>query len=373
MASTHLWKETPLLHSKHISKTIGCNAYLKLENLHPSHSFKYRGISHFVQLAKEKHGSGIHIVIASGGNAGLAAAAASRALEVKCTIFIPEGAASRTVTFLRNLDADVVIVGRCYAQALDAARSALEKDANAIMVPAYDDPLVWEGHSTMIDEISRQLPAGCKPDAIVCSVGGAGLLGGIVIGCSNIGWDDVPIVTVETWGSDCFYHSVALNRQGSHNIPPNCTKIQDTKTGLCLAKFSSFTSMASGSLGAPSPAPDVLKMSLKRPGGIRCISIPDELCLQNMLSFADDHKIMVELACAATLSLAYKPSLVNALVPVVEGKDSTHRNIVFIICGGFKVTVDEMIEYRRLLMEDMQRGNTWNVSGPDGRPITVCK
>lgn len=56
------------------------------------------------------------------------------------------------------------------------------------MVPAYDDPVVWEGHSSMIIEIAAQLPE--KPDAIFCSVGGAGLLGGIIVGCKNVGWDD---------------------------------------------------------------------------------------------------------------------------------------------------------------------------------------
>ncbi len=56
------------------------------------------------------------------------------------------------------------------------------------MIPAYDDPTVWEGHGSMVSEISRQLTA--KPDAIFCSVGGGGLLGGIIIGCKEAGWDD---------------------------------------------------------------------------------------------------------------------------------------------------------------------------------------
>ena len=40
----------------------------------------------------------------------------------------------------------------------------------------------------MISEIHDQLPQ--KPDAIFCSVGGGGLLGGIIVGCKNVGWDD---------------------------------------------------------------------------------------------------------------------------------------------------------------------------------------
>jgi len=57
-----------------------------------------------------------------------------------------------------------------------------------VMVPAYDDPIVWQGHASMIEEIAHQVPN--KPDAILCSVGGGGLLGGILVGCKNVGWDD---------------------------------------------------------------------------------------------------------------------------------------------------------------------------------------
>ena len=57
-----------------------------------------------------------------------------------------------------------------------------------VIVPAYDDQLLWEGHSSMIVEIRDQLKK--KPDTIFCSVGGGGLLGGIIVGCKGIGWDD---------------------------------------------------------------------------------------------------------------------------------------------------------------------------------------
>lgn len=56
------------------------------------------------------------------------------------------------------------------------------------MVPAYDDPVLWEGHSSMVTELKEQLAN--KPAAIICSVGGGGLLGGIITGCEKEGWDD---------------------------------------------------------------------------------------------------------------------------------------------------------------------------------------
>ena len=40
----------------------------------------------------------------------------------------------------------------------------------------------------MIAEVSQQL--GRKPDMIICSVGGGGLLGGVMTGCKAVGWED---------------------------------------------------------------------------------------------------------------------------------------------------------------------------------------
>ena len=42
----------------------------------------------------------------------------------------------------------------------------------------------------MIAEIQTQLPRGIKPTALFCSVGGGGLLSGVIEGCKGAGWDD---------------------------------------------------------------------------------------------------------------------------------------------------------------------------------------
>ncbi len=59
-----------------------------------------------------------------------------------------------------------------------------------MLVPAYDDPLLWEGHGSIIEEIYQQISP-VKPDAVFCSVGGGGLFGGLMIGCRKVGWDEV--------------------------------------------------------------------------------------------------------------------------------------------------------------------------------------
>ena len=157
----NLWQETPLLRSVHISTLLGCDAYLKLEvrrtlisvqvsvsaqsievpnptssslnsqNLHPPQSFKYRGISHFAQHALRTHGPDTHLIIASGGNAGLAAACAANVLKLRCTVFLPHGVSQPTIDFMRKEGAEVVIGGDCYLQAMQRAQAAVEAEAKA--------------------------------------------------------------------------------------------------------------------------------------------------------------------------------------------------------------------------------------------------
>ncbi|KAF8352351.1 tryptophan synthase beta subunit-like PLP-dependent enzyme [Amanita rubescens] len=375
MSPIDLWKETPLIFSDVLSSTLKASVYLKLENLHPSYSFKYRGVSRFVRQAKDEHGISLHAVIASGGNAGLAAACAARALGVKCTVCLPLGAAEQTLKFLRQQNAHVVVAGEIYSDALAVAKQILKQDGHAVMVPAYDDPILWEGHASIVSEISHQLSE--KPDAIFCSVGGGGLLGGLIVGCKETGWDDVPLIALETIGSDCFYHSMSLNQQRfnstSRVLPSSVDLVHDTVHDIYLARFNSFSSRASGSLGASVPSAAVVKMALERTGGTKCVSVADELSMEACLKFADDHKLLVELACSTALVPAYKPCVFNKLVDR-SGQDQDRRPVVvFVICGGFKISAAEVNNYKACL-EDAGRAKTessGSVKYDDGDLIVV--
>jgi len=376
MESTdNLWQKTPLIYSNHLSEITDCDVYLKLENLHPSYSFKYRGISHFIKKASAERGPSVHLVIASGGNAGLAAACAAWSFGLKCTVFIPEGVALSTLKLLKQERAEVVIGGKQYSDALKGAMDLVLKESNAVMVPAYDNPILWEGHSSMIHEIKEQIPS--EPNAIFCSVGGGGLLGGIIVGCKAVGWDNVPIVTLETIGSDCFYKSMALNGKRFNSqdktLPPGIDLVYNKEHSVHLAHFQSFSSRASGSLGASEPAAGVVKMALQREGGVKTASVPDELSMETLLSFANDHKFLVELACSTTLVPAYHPALLNRFVDTGT-KNGQKATLVFVVCGGFKVDMQTMAEYQRLLEQHPREAReTWTVRDDDGELLNFRK
>ncbi|KAI0797773.1 tryptophan synthase beta subunit-like PLP-dependent enzyme [Abortiporus biennis] len=358
----NLWLETPLIHSRHISASLGCDVYLKLENLQPSQSFKYRGISHFIQLARKTHGENVELVVASGGNAGLAAATVANVLGMKCTVFLPEGATQPVLNFFKQEGAIVKTIGSCYAQALKAAKEEVATRSNAVLVPAYEHPDIWEGHGSMINEISKQLD-GVKPDAIFCNAGGGGLFGGVIVGCKAVGWEDVPLVVLETTGSNCFYESIALNPEGHFKpstvpLSDNIEIIEDEKFNIKLAHLKKLNSRAS-SLGASSPSSGVVKLALDR-GRVTYACAPDEFAMQVSALFAEDQKVLIELACATTLVPAYSPELFNKLVP--QRADGTTRTIVFIVCGGFKVTLDELEEFKEIVKAELQsQERNWEV------------
>jgi L-serine/L-threonine ammonia-lyase len=103
-------------------------------------------------------------------------------------------------------------------------------------------------------------------------------------------WTAVPIVTLETNGSDCFYESMSLNNGRFNsiekNLPRGVNLVYNDEYSLYLAHFTEFSSRASGSLGASEPSAGVVKMALERPGGIKTVSVPDELSIEALTLFA---------------------------------------------------------------------------------------
>lgn len=81
-----------------------------------------------------------------------------------------------------------------------------------------------EGHTSLVKELERDLKE--KPGAIVLSVGGGGLLNGVVEGLRRADWADVPIVAMETMGA----HSLnAAVKAGKLVTLPEITRYDITR------------------------------------------------------------------------------------------------------------------------------------------------
>lgn len=165
-------RHTPLLRIAGSQLSIdGVELWFKLEQLQVGGSFKARAM---FNRMRSNPIPGAGVVIASGGNAGIAVAYAAKALGVRCEVFVPESASDAKRDKLGRLDAVVTVIGAGYADALAAS---LERQAatGALLMHAYDQREVVVGAATLGAEVEDD--AGV-PDRALVSVGGGGLIAG---------------------------------------------------------------------------------------------------------------------------------------------------------------------------------------------------
>lgn len=150
--------------------------WLKCELLQHCGVFKTRGAFNRQLAALETGEIGAAgIVVASGGNAGLAHAFAARELGIRATVFVPVAAPEVKVERIRRYGAEVRRAGSEYAEAHQAALH-FGAQSGAAFAHAYDQPEVAAGAGTLGEEILEDEPS---IDTIVLAVGGGGLYAGI--------------------------------------------------------------------------------------------------------------------------------------------------------------------------------------------------
>ena len=146
--------------------------WLKLEQLQVSGSFKARGMFNRMRSLPLPAAG---VIIASGGNAGIAVATAAQAMGVPCEVFLPEVSTPAKRAKLASLGARVTVGGAQYPQALEACLER-QVQTGALLMHAYDQPEVVAGAGTLGREIEQE--AGL-PDRVLVSVGGGGLVAGL--------------------------------------------------------------------------------------------------------------------------------------------------------------------------------------------------
>ena len=292
--------ETPLIESGAMARE-GQAVWLKMDALQPPGSFKIRGIG-FACEEYVRRGAR-RFISSSGGNAGIAAAYAGKRLGVPVLVVVPETTTERAKELIRREHAEVIVHGASFQEANERAQAMVT--ASDAFIHPFNDPLLWQGHATMIDEVAR---AGVKPDVVVLSVGGGGLLCGVIEGLHRNGWADVPVVAVETEGADSFAQSVMANER---------------------IELPRITSIAT-SLGARQVSEQAFAWTAMHP--IRSVVVSDQTAVDACIRFMDDHRVVVEPACGASLAVAYDAA--EAL--------AGFKTILVIACGGVTATVAQL-------------------------------
>jgi len=330
--------------SQPLSKLIHKPVYLKLDALQPSGSFKDRGMGKL--LTHLRHEEGVNYAIsASGGNAGLSVATVANKMGIKCHVVVPMTTTQIAIDKIKFQNAEVTQIGESWADSDIFAKNLLNEinengngSDRATYVHPFDAPLIWEGHSSIIDELIsdfremrtnpshpdhshyflREQNNHC-PSAVICSVGGGGLLNGICIGLKRNGWNEhVSIVAAETIGTDSFYQSF---QKGEH------------------VTLDAITSVAT-TLGAKRVQKDILEFTTNGEYCKQCVPIrvTDHEAVEAIMKFLNDHRILVEPACAASLALLYNEQYVEEVLQPFE-------SIVVEVCGGSGINYNLLDEY----------------------------
>ena len=100
--------DTPVLHSRVLSETVGGPVFLKCENLQRTGLFKVRGAyNRIARLSDEERARGV--VAASAGNHAQGVAFAAGLLGCAATVVMPAGAPLPKVQATRGYGADVIL------------------------------------------------------------------------------------------------------------------------------------------------------------------------------------------------------------------------------------------------------------------------
>jgi threonine synthase len=167
---------TPLLNAQRLAERlpIPLNLYIKDEGQNPTQSFKARGMTAAISMAKEL---GIKkVAVPSAGNAASAMAAYAARAEMEAYIFMPSDTPRANVVECRQTGANVTLVDGLIT---DCGKIVAErKDAEGWFdVSTLKEPYRVEGKKTMGYELAEQLNWEL-PDVIIYPTGGGtGLIG----------------------------------------------------------------------------------------------------------------------------------------------------------------------------------------------------
>jgi threonine dehydratase len=165
---------TPMVPAPRLSRRIGGEVYLKLENQQFTGSFKDRGA--LVKLkslepAQAKAG----VIAMSAGNHAQGVAYHAQRLGIPATIVMPEFAPFSKVERTRSFGARVMLTGDTLDASAVAAREIAERDGLGFVHP-YDDEKIIAGQGTIGLEMLEDVP---DLEVLVVPIGGGGIISGI--------------------------------------------------------------------------------------------------------------------------------------------------------------------------------------------------
>jgi threonine synthase len=167
--------QTPLIHTKQLGRSLGLNQlFIKDESLNPTGSFKARGMSAAISMAKELVIQ--KVVVPSAGNAASAMAAYAAQANMEAHIFMPKDVPQANYSECKVFGASVTLIDGVIS---DCGRAAAErKDKEGWFdLSTLKEPYRVEGKKTMGYELAEQMDWKLPDWIFYPTGGGTGLIG----------------------------------------------------------------------------------------------------------------------------------------------------------------------------------------------------
>jgi len=285
---------TPCPESIPLSEITGARIVCKLDNFQRTGSFKERGARNaLLRLPAMRRRLGV--VAASAGNHALGLAYHGRLLGIPVTVVMPEFAPLIKITTCRRLGARVILHGNDFAEARAEAERLVSEQGLA-HIHGFDDPDIIAGQGTLGLEILEQVP---DLDAIVCPVGGGGLLAGVSIAVKALR-PRVKVIAVESVATGNL--SAALRAGRPVRVPRHAT-LADGLATLTVG--------------------DRAFRNLK--GRVdRVVRVEEKWISLAILRMLELEKTVVEGAAAVPLA-----AMMSGQIPGLKGK-----RVALVVCGG---------------------------------------
>lgn len=174
-------RRTPQVASRLLTEAAGAPVHLKLEHHQATGSFKLRGATNAVlQLDAVERGRGV--VGVSTGNHGRGLAQAARDAGVRCVVCLSRLVPANKVEAIRDLGAEVRIVGQSQDDAQEEVDRLVAEDGLAL-IPPFDHAGIIAGQGTIGLEIVEDLP---DVAAVVVPLSGGGLVAGVALAVKTL-------------------------------------------------------------------------------------------------------------------------------------------------------------------------------------------
>ncbi len=177
---------TPVLTDPQFNEVLGCELWLKCENLQRTGAFKFRGASNAIARLDETGREG-DVATHSSGNHGAALALAASTHNRHSWVVMPENSVKTKIEAVRRNGGEIIF---CPPFQQDREKGLADLVAKGcIPIPPYDHVDIICGQGTAVVELSEQISG---LDIILTPVGGGGLISGSAIAAKAL----IPAVTV---------------------------------------------------------------------------------------------------------------------------------------------------------------------------------